>query len=65
MAKIDRVFVSTEWDVAYPLSRIKANHREGSDHTLVVNTGNNSFFWVKNVLGLTSGGWKGRILEQW
>lgn len=56
MIKIDRVFVTTEWDRAYPLSRIKANPREGSDHTpLIVNTGNNTFFGKKD-LGLRNGG---------
>lgn len=48
MAKIDRVFISTDWDMHYPLSRIRANPREGNDHTpLVINTSNNIFFGKK------------------
>lgn len=56
MAKIDRMFVSTEWGRAFPLSTIKANPREGSDHTaLVVNSGTNVSFGKKS-LGLRNGG---------
>lgn len=32
-ARIDRIFVTTEWDSAYPLSRVKALDKGNSDHT--------------------------------
>lgn len=42
-----RVFVTTDWEANYPLSRIKAN-KEGNAHTpLIVDTGNNVFFGKK------------------
>jgi hypothetical protein len=45
LAKIDRIFVSNNWDVAFPLSRVKALERIPSDHNpLLLDSGvNNSF----------------------
>jgi hypothetical protein len=48
MAKIDRVFVSTEWETAFPLVRVKALNRLPSDHNpLLVDAGCNMNFGKK------------------
>lgn len=56
MARIDRVFVSTAWDVVFPLARVKALNRPPSDHNpLLVDSGDNTFFGKKRDLGLRNG----------
>lgn len=41
-ARIDRISATTEWDNAFPLTRVSALERSCSDHTpLVFDTGNN------------------------
>ena len=48
MAKIDRIFVSTEWDSGFPLATVKCLDRFPSDHNpLVLETGSNVFFGKK------------------
>ena len=50
MARLDRTFVSTDWESNYPLIRIKAVAKEGSDHTpVIVNIGGNCFLWKKEI----------------
>jgi hypothetical protein len=45
IAKIDRIFVTTEWESAFPLVRVKALERPPSDHNpLLINSGNNTHF---------------------
>jgi endonuclease/exonuclease/phosphatase family metal-dependent hydrolase len=40
LPKIDRIFVSTDWDANFPLTRIKALDRLPSDHNpLLLDTG--------------------------
>jgi hypothetical protein len=42
MARIDRVFVSTDWETTFPLARIKALNRLPSDHNpLLIDPGCN------------------------
>jgi hypothetical protein len=48
MAKIDRVFVSTDWEAAFPLASVKALDRPPSDHNpLLLNVGDNMHFGKK------------------
>jgi hypothetical protein len=48
MAKIDRVFVITDWEAAFPLARVKALERPPSDHNpLLINLGVNTHFGKK------------------
>jgi len=48
MAKIDRIFVSTSWEIASPLVRVKALDRLPSDHNpLVLDSRNNMSFGKK------------------
>jgi endonuclease/exonuclease/phosphatase family metal-dependent hydrolase len=48
LAKIDRVFVTTAWEVAFPLASVKAPDRYPSDHNpLVINAGDNVSFRKK------------------
>jgi len=48
LAKIDRIFVSTAWESAFPLVTVKALERLPSDHNpLVLNTGDNALFGKK------------------
>jgi hypothetical protein len=48
LAKIDRIFVSTTWEAAFPLSTVKALDRFPSDHNpLLLNTGENCCFGKK------------------
>jgi len=48
MAKIDRIFVSTDWDSGFPLASVKCLDRFPSDHNpLVLDTGPNVFFGKK------------------
>lgn len=45
LAKIDRVFVTTAWEAAFPLASVKALDRYPSDHNpLVINAGDNVIF---------------------
>jgi len=47
-AKIDRIFVTTEWESAFPLASVKALERLPSDHNpLVLNSGDNVSFGKK------------------
>lgn len=42
LSKIDRIFVTSSWDAAFPLSSIKALDRLPSDHSpLVIDSGDN------------------------
>ena len=46
MAKIDRIFITTDWNSAFPLARVKALDRLLSDHNpLLLDAGTNNFFW--------------------
>jgi len=48
LAKIDRIFVSTTWEAAFPLSAVKALDRIPSDRNpLVLNAGENCCFGKK------------------
>jgi hypothetical protein len=48
LAKIDRIFVSTSWEAAFPLASVKALDRPPSDHNpLVLNSGDNVCFGKK------------------
>jgi endonuclease/exonuclease/phosphatase family metal-dependent hydrolase len=48
MAKIDRIFVTTEWESVFPLVRVKALERPPSDHNpLLINSGDNTHFGKK------------------
>jgi endonuclease/exonuclease/phosphatase family metal-dependent hydrolase len=48
MAKIDRVLMSTGWEAAFPLARVKALERLSSDHNpLLVDSRDNVFFGKK------------------
>lgn len=56
LAKLDRIFVTTDWDANFPLSRVKALARTPSDHNpLLIDTGNNMCM-PKKSLDLKSGG---------
>ncbi|KAJ1264667.1 hypothetical protein BS78_08G017500 [Paspalum vaginatum] len=47
-ARLDRIFVSTEWESAFPFASVKALDRLPSDHNpLVLDTGNNVSFGKK------------------
>jgi hypothetical protein len=40
LARLDRIFVSTDWDANFPLTRVKALDRTPSDHNpLLIDTG--------------------------
>ena len=46
MAKIDRIFITTDWNSAFPLARVKALDKLPSDHNpLLLDAGTNNFFW--------------------
>jgi hypothetical protein len=48
MARLDRVFASTDWERAYPFMRVTALPKGISDHTpLLVDTGDNQSFGKK------------------
>jgi hypothetical protein len=48
MARLDRVFITTDWEAAFPLVRVKALNRLPSDHNpLLVDTGDNMSFGKK------------------
>lgn len=50
MARIERIFVTTDWEAAFSLARIKALERPPSDHNpLLLNTGDNVQFGKKKV----------------
>lgn len=56
IARIDRIFITTEWDAAFPLARVKALDRPPSDHNpLLLNSRDNMHFGKKG-LGLRSAG---------
>jgi hypothetical protein len=49
MARIDRIFITTEWDCSFLLAKLKCLDRVPSDHNpLVVEVGSNSFFSKKS-----------------
>jgi exonuclease III len=46
LAKIDRIFVTTDWDQTFPLARVKGLYRFPSDHNpRLVDTRDNVFLW--------------------
>jgi hypothetical protein len=48
MAKIDRIFVTTDWEAAFPLAKVKALERPPSDHNpILLNSGDNVHFGKK------------------
>ena len=48
MARIDKIFVSTEFELAFPLAKMKALDRTPSDHNpLLVQLGDNAFYGKK------------------
>jgi hypothetical protein len=48
MVKLDRVFVTTDWEAAFPLASVRALDRLPSDHSpLLLNTGDNAHFGKK------------------
>jgi hypothetical protein len=48
MAKIDRVFISTDWEAAFPLVRVRALERPPSDHNpILINSGDNAYVGKK------------------
>jgi hypothetical protein len=48
LAKLDRVFASTDWSGAFPLVRVEALPKEISDHThLLIESGGNFTFGKK------------------
>jgi endonuclease/exonuclease/phosphatase family metal-dependent hydrolase len=49
MAKLDRVFITTEWEATFPLARVKALERPPSDHNpILLNMGDNVHFGKKD-----------------
>jgi hypothetical protein len=64
MARIDRVFLSTDLEATFPLARVKALDRIPSDHNpLLVDLGDNMFY-VKKGLDLRNGGCKKSPLDK-
>jgi hypothetical protein len=64
MARLDRIFVSTDWEANFPLTRVKALERIPSDHnTLLMDIGA-SMDQPKKNSDLKSGGQKKRILKR-
>jgi hypothetical protein len=50
MARIHRNFVTTEWEAAFPMARVKALERPPSDHNpLLLNARDNMYFEKKEV----------------
>jgi hypothetical protein len=50
LAKLDRVFISTEWEVAFPLVRALGLAKSTSDHTpLLVDSSENCVLGQKNL----------------
>lgn len=48
MAKIDRIFVTTDWESNFPLARVKSLDRQPTDHDpLMLDTGDNGYFGKK------------------
>jgi hypothetical protein len=48
LTKIDRIFVTTAWEAAFPLVNVKALERFPSDHNpLIINSGDNVNFGKK------------------
>ncbi|KAG2613661.1 hypothetical protein PVAP13_4KG399651 [Panicum virgatum] len=48
LARIDRIFISTDWEAAFPMARVKALERPPSDHNpLLLDSGDNIFFGKK------------------
>jgi ribosomal protein L10 len=48
MARLDRVFITTDWEAAFPLVRVKALNRLPSDHNpLLIDTGDSMSFGKK------------------
>lgn len=45
MDKIDRIFVSTEWDKGFPLARVKSLDYQVIITLWVLEAGVNAFFW--------------------
>lgn len=48
MARMDRIFITTEWECSFPLAKVRYLDRLPSDHNpLLVEAGANSFFGKK------------------
>lgn len=62
MAKIDRIFVTNDWDRCFPLARVRCLERLPSDHNpLVLEAGDNAHLG-KKYLGLKNGGYSRKAL---
>jgi endonuclease/exonuclease/phosphatase family metal-dependent hydrolase len=45
LAKIDRIFVTTDWESNFPIARVKSLDRQPSDHNpLMLDTRDNGFW---------------------
>jgi endonuclease/exonuclease/phosphatase family metal-dependent hydrolase len=55
LAKLDWIFVSTDFEMMFPLSRVLALAKGVSDHNPL----------VEEISDLKSGGWRGKILKMW
>lgn len=62
MAKIDRIFVTTEWNASFPLASVKGLDRVPSDHNPLVVEAGASMFFGKKILGLKNGGCSKKVL---
>jgi endonuclease/exonuclease/phosphatase family metal-dependent hydrolase len=50
MAKLDKIFISTEWEKAFPLVRVASLEKSISDHTpLLIESGDNCFAIKKKI----------------
>jgi hypothetical protein len=64
--KIDRIFMTTDWEIVYPLVKASCLPKNISDHTpLLLEAGDNCAFGKKKKLGLRNGGFRERTLEKW
>jgi hypothetical protein len=61
--KLDRNFISTEWDQTCPLVKVSGLAKGISDHSpLLIDSGENCFF-VRRNSGFRNGGCRGQILR--
>jgi len=56
MAKIEKIFVTIKWDRGFPLAKVKCLDWVPSDHNPLLLEARDNVFFVRNVLGLKSGG---------
>ncbi|WVZ69867.1 hypothetical protein U9M48_018590 [Paspalum notatum var. saurae] len=62
LAKLDRIFVSTDWESVFPFASVKALDRLPSDHNpLVLDTGNNVSFVKNDLVDLLNEFHEGRL----